>query len=190
MNEILSWLAGGDLRSDGDASLVAAFVLANPQVFEDLIEGLRVTDEVVRGRTADALEKIARSRADLLENHLPLLFETAKADSLPVVRMHLAMIFGHMTVYQQYINDLARALFDLLNDERVFVRSWAIVSLCIIARLYPEKNSLIINRIAPLVGDPSAAIRSRARKAMVVLTDREAPFSKGWVKSEKIQAII
>ena len=80
MNQILSWLAGGDLRSDGEASEVAAFVLANPQVFDDLLDGLTISDDVVRGRTADALEKVARSRPDLLNEHLDLLIQVAERD--------------------------------------------------------------------------------------------------------------
>ena len=40
MNQVLSWLSGGDLRSDGMANEVADFVLENPTAFEDLFAGL------------------------------------------------------------------------------------------------------------------------------------------------------
>jgi HEAT repeat protein len=189
LNQILSWLVGGDLRSDGDASEVAAFVLANPQVLDDLLDGLSVSDDVVRGRTADALEKIARSRPDLLVNHLDLLVQIANSDSVPMVRMHLAMIFGHLAMYKNFKGDLTKVLLELLGDERVFIRSWAIVSLCIIARMYPDTNACITKSIAPLANDKSVAIRSRTRKAMVVLTNENTPFPKGWVKSEHLQEL-
>jgi hypothetical protein len=65
MNQILSWLSGGDLRSDGMANEAAALVIENPQVIEDLFAGLRASDDIVRGRTADALEKVARVKPDL-----------------------------------------------------------------------------------------------------------------------------
>lgn len=184
MNQILSWLKGEDLRSDGEASEVAAFVLANPRVFDDLLVGLSVSDDVVRGRTSDALEKIARSRPDLLVDHLDMLIQVAERDPVPMVRMHMAMIFGHMVIFEKRVDQLMAILLELVDDRRVFVKSWAIVSLCIIARKDPGNNELIVSSIAPLIDDKSIAIRSRTRKAMVVLTNEDAPFPQGWVKSE------
>lgn len=67
MNQTLTWLSGSDLRSDGMANEAAQFVLDNPQVFENLFSGLPEPDDVVRGRTADALEKVSRGRPDLLK---------------------------------------------------------------------------------------------------------------------------
>jgi hypothetical protein len=184
LNQILSWLKGEDLRSDGEASEVAAFVLANPRVFDDLLVGLSVSDDIVRGRTSDALEKIARSRPDLLVDHLDMLIQVAESDPVPMVRMHMAMIFGHMVIFEEKVDQLMAVLLELVDDRRVFVKSWAIVSLCIIARKDPGNNELIVSSIAPLMDDKSIAIRSRTRKAMVVLMNEDAPFPQGWVKSE------
>jgi hypothetical protein len=184
LNQILSWLKGEDLRSDGEASEVAAFVLANPRVFDDLLMGLSVSDDIVRGRTSDALEKIARSRPDLLVDHLDMLIQVAESDPVPMVRMHMAMIFGHMVIFEEKVDQLMAVLLELVDDRRVFVKSWAIVSLCIIARKDPGNNELIVSSIAPLMDDKSIAIRSRTRKAMVVLMNEDAPFPQGWVKSE------
>jgi hypothetical protein len=184
LNQILSWLKGEDLRSDGEASEVAAFVLANPRVFDDLLVGLSVSDDIVRGRTSDALEKIARSRPDLLVDHLDMLIQVAESDPVPMVRMHMAMIFGHMVIFEEKVDQLMAVLLELVDDRRVFVKSWAIVSLCIIARKDPGNNELIVNSIAPLIDDKSIAIRSRTSKAMVVLMNEDASFPAGWVKSE------
>lgn len=129
MNQILTWLSGSDLRSDGMANEAAQFVLDNPQVFEDLFSGLSEPDDVIRGRTADALEKVSRDRPDLLIDHLQEMVDLAKTDPVPMVKMHLAMIFGHLAVYEESLELLISALFDLLADESVFTRSWAIASL-------------------------------------------------------------
>ena len=95
-NQLLDTLSGGDLRSDGMANEI---VLANEELFEDLYDGLGEEDEVVRGRTADALEKVARSRPDLLLDHLQDLIRTAHSDPIAMVRWHLAMILGHLVIY-------------------------------------------------------------------------------------------
>ena len=187
MNQILTWLSGSDLRSDGMANEAAQFVLDNPLVIEDLFSGLSEPDDVIRGRTADALEKISRERPDLLIDHLQEMVDLAMTDPVPMVKMHLAMIFGHLAVYQDSLEQLIPALFDLLADESVFTRSWAIVSLCIFGRKYPQECQRIVNRLSQLQGDNSAAIRSRIKNALIILTEPNAQFPKGWIKSKQLQ---
>lgn len=189
MNQILEWLSGGDLRSDGLANEAAEAVLQNPNLFDDLYEGLFSPDDVIRGRTADALEKVGRQRPDLLIPHLEDMAEISSTDQVPMVKMHLAMIFGHLAFYEGQIDVLRSALLNLLEDESVFARSWAISSLCIIARVYPAECDRIINHIALLREDSSAAIRSRVRKALNLLTNEDARFPKGWIKSEQLRAV-
>jgi HEAT repeat protein len=189
MNQILEWLSGGDLRSDGLADEVAAAVLKSPDLFDDLYAGLSESDDVIRGRTADALEKISRQRPDLIAVHLPEVIDLSRSDQVPMVKMHLAMIFGHLALYEELIDILQSALFELLKDESVFAKSWAIVSLCIIGRMYPQKSTRIVNRISQLQGDKSVAIRSRAGKALNILTNPSASFPKGWIKSDRLKTL-
>ncbi|MCK5314871.1 MAG: hypothetical protein KAJ53_07100, partial [Anaerolineales bacterium] len=80
MNQVLAWLSGGDIRSDGVSSDVAQLVLKNENLYSELLEGIWVDDDLVRGRTADALEKIARSRPDLLIEDLPVLMQVGQED--------------------------------------------------------------------------------------------------------------
>jgi HEAT repeat protein len=189
MNQILTWLSGGDQRSDGMANEVADFILENPAACKDLFAGLSEKDDIVRGRTADAIEKISRSRPDLALDHLPEMIGLAHVEKVPLVKMHLAMIFGHLAVYSELVEQLMPNLVTLLDDESVFTRSWAIASLCIIARKYPEKNRSILDHLVPLQGDTSIAIRSRVKKAIHLLSDPDAQFPQGWIKSEHLQGI-
>jgi HEAT repeat protein len=190
MNQVLSWLSGGDLRSDGMANEVADFVLENPTAFEDLFAGLSETNDLVRGRAADAIEKVSRSRPDMLLDHLPEMINLSREEKVPLVKMHLAMIFGHLAVYPELVGQLKAVLIFLLEDESVFTRSWAIVSLCIIARKYPQECQDILEHLVPLQGDQSIAIRSRVKKAINLLADPNAKFPKGWIKSEHLQGVI
>jgi HEAT repeat protein len=183
---LLEWLSGGDLRSDGAANEVASIVLENEALIEELIPGLRSSDDVVRGRSADALEKVARERPDLLIGILPNLIRTSKTEPLPVVKMHVAMILGHLAHYADRVNSIEDALLDMLSGDGVFARSWAIASLCIVARKYPPRAPVILEHISPLLEDPSVALRARARKAVQMLIDPQAPFPKGWVKSRVV----
>jgi hypothetical protein len=186
MNTVLDWLSGGDLRSDGAADMVPEVVLQHPALMSDLITGLDSPDAVTRGRTADALEKIARSRPDLTISHLPVLISLLKKGTVPMVRMHLAMMMGHFAEYSEYVDTIIPALLQALNETRVFAKSWAIVSLCIYARKYPRYRGETTKNIAELSTDPSKAIQTKVRYAMVILSNDEIPFPKGWVKSKRV----
>jgi hypothetical protein len=184
MSQLLGWLSGGDLRSDGLANEAAQFILQNPDLLGDLLAGLNDPDEVIRGHAADALEKAARSRPDLFVSHISELVLIAERDGVAMVRWHIAMILGHLAGFEGVVDQTTPVLLGLLQDPSVFVKSWAIVSLCIFARKAPEWKREILNGIAPLQSDSSIAIRSKVRKAMNLLTNEAMPFPKGWVKSE------
>jgi HEAT repeat protein len=174
------------LRSDGMSNEAAEFVLEHPELFGELAAGLDEADDVVRGRTADALEKVSRARPDLMIGYLAKLIDVAQSDHVPMTKMHIAMTLGHLAVYKDHIVQITPALLDLLDDKSVFVKSWAIVSLCIVATKYPQEHDEIVTRIAQLQGHSSAAIRSRVRKALHLLTSEDAAFPKGWIKSEHL----
>jgi hypothetical protein len=188
VNQILEWLSGGDLRSDGMSDEAVAFVLEHPEVVSDLAMGLDATDDVIRGRTADALEKVARSRPDLIVGYLPKLIHLAETDPVAMVTMHVAMVLGHLALYEEYTDQITSTLLGMLDGGGVFAQSWAIVSLCIIGRQYPVQRGRIVQRIAQLEGHDSAAIRSKVGKALGLLADQNSPFPKGWIKSEDLRA--
>ncbi len=188
MTNVLDWLRVGDLRSDGMSNEVAAFILEHNEMFDDLLAGIDDQDPVVRARTADVLEKIGRQRPDLIHPALPALTAAARRKEA-AVKMHLAMLFGHLTIDEELRADLYALLRHMLEEPGVFTRSWAIASLCILARQEPAYQPEILNRIGRLATDPSIAIRTRARKAISLLIDSSAPFPPGWVKSHHLSQL-
>lgn len=186
MNELLNWFAGGDLRSDGMALEVAELVLQNPALLGDLMAGLSSPVDVVQGRTADSLEKVSRLRSDLILGYFDQLVAVTVSDSVPMVKVHLAMIFGNLSVYKARIKDISEVLLRLLEDQSVFVRSWAISSLCIVGRKYPDRKAPILEQIERQRKDKSIAICTQVDKAMRLLMDDRAPFPKGWLKSAEL----
>lgn len=189
MNDLLQWLKGGDLRSDGASNQAAQAVLDHPELFEDLVEGLQCADDVVRGRTADALEKVSRERPDLTVEQFDLIIATLEKDRVMMVQMHLAMILGHLANHSETIPRSVAVLLNLLDDASPFVKSWAIVSLCIIARLYPTYREEITQHVAGLSNDASKAIRAKVRYAVEVLSNDTELFPKGWVKSSQLKEL-
>jgi HEAT repeat protein len=183
MNEILNWLSGGDLRSDGLADQAAEFILENPQLKEELFDGLKSEDPVIRGRTADALEKVARKEPELFIDQVQELIDLTRTETVPMVKMHLAMLFGHLVPCDQNIGEIIDILLYLLKDDSAFTKSWTITSLTIIGRKYPSNRDLVYESIFPLRADESIAIRTRVSKALETLVDDRNRFPKGWIKS-------
>lgn len=187
MNQLLEWLKGGDIRSDGDADRVGEAVLANPELFDDLLAGLLEEDVMIRGRASHALERVSRDMPELFIPHLPDLLTAARRDPLPMVRWHLAMLFANLLGEAGSMQAITETLLQMLQDESVFVRSWVISSLAIVARLYPHTRDGILNDIERLRSDRSIAIRARAGKAIAGLLDESKPLPRGWVKSKRIE---
>lgn len=188
MNTILDWLAIGNLTTDGQANEVAGLVSENLQLLPDLVAALGNPSDVIRGHAADALEKVARQHPETVAGHLPILLNAARHDPVPMVRWHLAMTLGHLAGTPEYKDEIADTLLALLRDRSVFVQSWAVTSLCIVARLHPGHAPRITQKIADLSRSPSTAIRTRARKAITILTNPEAPFPKGWIKNPHVKS--
>jgi HEAT repeat protein len=182
-NTILQWLAEGDLRTDGMANEVVEIVLQNPELITDLFSGLQAADEATRGHTADALEKVSRDQPEICLPYLALIRERAANDPVAMVRWHLAMVLTNLARYPDHIEEITGTLLNLLDDDSTFVRSWAISGLTIIGRNYPNKQCDILQAVALLGQNESAAIRIRVRKAVECLLDPKKPLPKGWVKS-------
>jgi HEAT repeat protein len=186
MNMLLDWLRGGDLRSDGDANEAVREVIAHPQLFEWLLEGLQASEDVVRGRTADALEKVSRSHPELLAPHLAQLIELATSDSVAMVRWHLAMILGTLGALGHRTERITSTLIELLADRSAFVKSWAIASLALVGREHPQFKGEIIPALGALRNDRSIAVRARVSKALAFL-ERGVPIPEGWTKCRALR---
>jgi HEAT repeat protein len=184
MNNLLELLKGGDLRSDGAADEVAEDVIQNPELFDLLFEGLSEKDDLVRGRTAHALEKISRVRPELFKGSTGKLIEFAKSDHLPFVLWHLAMLFVNLNLTLEEKKEIISTLFYLLEDKSVFVKTWSISSLTILAMENPDINDEIIAKIKKLEKSKSAAVRNRVTKALKVL-EENCILPKGWSKIER-----
>jgi hypothetical protein len=182
MSQIIAWLKEGDIRSIGRANEIADLVLENTFMFEDLLDSLGHESDVVRAHGSDAIEKVIRVQPHLLAPYLDEVISLAEKETRPVVKLHFAMLFGHLLATDAAVPPIKAILLKLLADQSVFTSSWAIASLCILVRKYPDERAEIIQVIGPLQSNPSAALRSRAKKAMNILLDDSVPFIKGWVK--------
>lgn len=182
MNELLEMLRGGDLRSDGRANEVADKVLEQPILYDDLFEGLWEPDEVVRARTAHALERISRYKPQMVANCMPQLVAKSRRDEVPMVKWHLAMILANLVVLDDQTDLIWTTLTELLEDPSVYVHCWSISGLTVFGKAYPSRCQQIVTLLKPHREDPSKAVSNRASKAVAALNNEDAPVPKGWLK--------
>ena len=129
MNKIRKWLAEGDLTSDGHANDVVQIINNNPEKIDDLLACLENPDKVVRGHAADAIEKIGREKPEIYLPHMHILLERAIQDHLSMVQWHLAMLFGHLAIYEALIDPIISVLLNLLTLESAMTVTWSMASL-------------------------------------------------------------
>jgi hypothetical protein len=181
-------LSGGDLRSDGEGNAVADFVSRRLDTLPDLVAALQVDAPVVRGHAADALEKVARSRARAVATHIDQILAAA-ADPVPMVRWHVAMALGHLCVLPPLRPRLRGQLMAMLQDANPFVASWAIVGLSILAVLEPDDGS-IVEMVGRLRSSPSVALGRRAETSIAALTKPGGALPTSWIKSDELRSLM
>ncbi|MBU6997596.1 MAG: HEAT repeat domain-containing protein [Theionarchaea archaeon] len=184
MNELLEKLRGGDLRSDGRANEVVKDVLESRHLLPMVIQGLDEPDDVVRRRTADALEKISRIAPELLKEFMRKLTDLMVHDDVPMVRWHLVMICGNVELSHEEAQEVVSVLVHLLQDRSTFVRSWTVATLCILGLKHEGNRREITERIRTLTDDESIAVRSRVARALDVL-EFKSDVPAGWRKGQK-----
>lgn len=183
MNQLLEKFKGGTLTSDGRADEVVQDVLTQPSLFKFLLEGIRSNDDVIRGRTAHALEKVAHIHPDWFNSHFAEIKKKALDDPIPMVRWHMVMLLTDLAVDTNH-NVVVDTLLTCLEDNSAFVLSWAISGLCILGRRYPARAPEILKALRPLRNVNGTAIRSRASKAIDFLENPVLPIPRGWLKTK------
>lgn len=165
MNKVLQQLTGGDLRSDGRADEVARQIIEQPRFLPDLVEGFDSDNEIIRMRTAHAIEVISRKNADLLEEFKPRFIRYAKEDALPETRWHLAQVFGNLALTDDEASVVLPVLYEYLKGGtggalfRNMYRDFLEESLDYAPGKELEAGYKIYARVAPMWNEVSGLIK-------------------------------
>ncbi|HEY4880533.1 MAG TPA: hypothetical protein VIH97_15530 [Candidatus Acidoferrales bacterium] len=170
MHAILKKLSGGDRRSIGRSNEIAADVLVrpaqSPRLLKVLIGALTSPDEVLRMRSADAVEKITMQRPELLQPFKKNLLSLAGTITQKEVRWHLAILIPRLELTSTERAVSVEILFDYLRDKSSIVKTFAMQSLADLASTDQRLKSQIRPLLEELTQIGTPAMRARGRKIL------------------------
>ena len=165
-NKVLALLEGGDRRSIGRSTQIAAMVAKDPELFPMLMSGLWSVDPVVRMRAADAAEKVTRKKRELLSPYkkelLGLLAEAKERE----VRWHLAVMVPRLRLNSKERQLVTSSLESYLRDRSSIVRTFALQGLNDLAQDDTSIRAAVIEILREATRNGTPAMRARSRNLL------------------------
>jgi hypothetical protein len=171
-------LSGGTRASLGRTNQVVAEILADPSQFDALMACLAEdesdSDAVLNMRAADAVEKISRTRPELLAPHKLGLVGIAGGNDQIEVRWHMAQILPRLELTPRERLVALDILFDYLRDRSSIVKTHAMQALAEFAGRDAKLRAKVMPLLEELTQIGTPAMRARGRKLLHHL-NRAAP---------------
>lgn len=140
-------------------------VLAEPELFDALIEAMTSEDAVVRLRAADAAEKVTRRRPELLAPHKQQLVGEVASIAQPELRWHVAQMLPRLALTPAGRARAVELLLGYLDDDSSIERTFAMQALAELALQNDAMRGAPLTPILePLSVTGTAAMPSRGRR--------------------------
>lgn len=163
---ISKMLSGGDRRSIGRANEIALLVLCQPVRLPELLACLHSHDVIVRMRAADAIEKISRQQAGMLDGNKVELLQLMEHAQQQELRWHLAQVIPRLSLSKAEQRRAVAALLGYLRDGSSIVRTFALQGLADLSRLIPTLRPRVRRLLEESARTGTAAMKARARKLL------------------------
>ena len=153
----------------GRSNHVAAIVSRDPELFPELIAGLRSADLLVRMRAADATEKVTRKKPELLQPYkkelLGLMIETKQQE----LRWHLAVMIPRLRLTAKERQAATSSLHSYLEDRGSIVKTSALQGLADLAQDDPSIAPRVMGILRDATRSGTPAMKARSRKLLLHL---------------------
>ena len=170
LSRVRSLLAHGDRRTTGHVDLVVATVCAEPNEIEAVVQCVFEGEPAVRMRAADALEKISRKHAGLLQPYVALLLGLLEETEQPEVQWHTAVLLPRLALTPAQRSRVWHGLQRYLSARSSIVRTFALQGMADLSKqdasLVPPTMELL--HVSEKTG--TAAMKARSRKLLKELT--------------------
>lgn len=166
MNPLLKKLSGGDRRAIGKAEEVVALVLARPELFDTVFNGMCHDDELMRMRCADVVEKVTTQKPEWLAPYKAQLFKQVARIEQQEVRWHVAQMFSRLALNKRERRLVLRILQEYLTDKSAIVKTFAMQAMADIAERDEELRPSIVKQLGELTRTGTPAMKSRGGKLL------------------------
>lgn len=163
MPGLVEELRGGDPKSLGRSAEVAAKVVADPSLLDELFDGLADPDRPVRARCADAIEKVVAARPDIIHPHKETVLRWMTAVTDWTVRSHVCQLLPRLKLSPGERREMFEVVRGYLDDRSSIVRTFAMQTMFDFAShdasLLPDTMDVLERATT----HGSAAMKARAR---------------------------
>lgn len=139
-------------------------MLQNPERFSEVFRGLRFMDPIRRMRCADAVEKISRTRPELLQHYKQELLRRAGQIDQQEVQWHLAQMLPRLTLSRAERSRCLAVLTGYLKSKSNMVRTFALQGLSDLAEQDPPLRVGVLAVLETAVAEGTPAMKARGRK--------------------------
>ena len=167
VNQILKQLIGGDLRFIGKANDVVQQILEDPKLFPDVVEGMTSDDPIIRMRSADVIEKVAKQHPEYLQPFKTKLINEIALTNQKEVQWHVAQMFSYLSIDQSERKAITKILLNYISQNTsTIVKTFSMQTLAIFAERDADMRPQIIQLIECLMETGRPAIVSRGKKVL------------------------
>lgn len=153
--------------------LIAAWVGANQKRFDELVQLFLGDNFVLSQRAGWSLAEIAKPQPQLAQKHLTALFKSLEwTGRHNCCKRHVMGLLQSVPIPTRLQGQVLEKAYQFLHqpDEEVAVKCVSMTVLARIALLHPVLAYELRQTILPLAEDESAAIRSRVKSTLKLLS--------------------
>lgn len=138
----------------------------DPGQFSEVFKGMMSTDPVVRMRSADAVEKISRTRPELLQPFKRKLIRRVAGVDQQEVQWHVAQMLPRLRLSRAERFQCVSVLVDYLGSKSSIVRTCALQGLADLAEQDLGLREEVLNRLETAAVEGTPAMKARGRKLL------------------------
>lgn len=121
MLTIYDLLKGNDLRSIGKSNEVVELVTSDPELFDEVFDGIFHEDKVIRARCADAVEKVSHEFPEYVQKRKSVILKNLNAFDQKEVVWHIAAMLSVLKLTLKENKTATAQLFKWLESSNSII---------------------------------------------------------------------
>jgi hypothetical protein len=164
-------LVGNDLRSIGKADEVVELVTSDPELFDEVFDGIFHKDKVIRARCADAVEKVSKRFPQYIQKKKSAILKNLNEFNQKEVVWHVALMLGCLKLTKKETEKAFIKLNEWLNSSgSIVVKVTCMQTMAGYALKNKAIAKSVCDEIQKQIVNGAPAIKARGRKLLKLLT--------------------